>query len=190
MRSSSAQTSAILPEMTMRPAQSGRMAESDSRTTRREIFDEHGKTRLLGCTGIDSPKSKIESLLAVCMQVTTGLCSDCALQCIAGKSVVCANEFRRRLIHGASAWTGALQNGWAATFERLMIFMNNSDWENVGRKKAHICPRDRLSVFEKCPALSPVLLPGHAIRARLIYVDNLPRINPTASPSSSNGSPG
>ena len=127
MRSSSAQTSAIRPEMTIRPAQSGRMAESDSRTTRKEFLADAGKARLPGRKGVGNPESKIESLLAVCTQGVMGLFKGFELSGAAGKSPVCPNEFLSRLIHGASACTCALQNGWTGELAKPMIFINNSN---------------------------------------------------------------
>ena len=196
MRSSSAHTSAIRPEMTMRPAQSGRMPESASRTMRKVMLERVDK-RGLQCfaeftksTEACGPRSNIESLLAVCVQaafdvVRTGL----RLESAADESAVFAREFLRRLIQGASAWTGALQKGCTATFEKLMIFMNTPIGKTWDARKRRPTRRAK-DLFLKFPVLLPVGLAKSARCAGGDYIENLPRIRPTASPSSSNGSPG
>ena len=105
MRSSSAQTSAIRPEMTIRPAQSGLMAASDSRTTLSTLRGDSWDIWQLDRWVISAGTLKMGSLLATPIPIsgTTGNRAAPDTRCALGKAVWCPRECRIRLIHGASA---------------------------------------------------------------------------------------
>jgi len=151
----------------MRPAQSALMAESDSRTTRRTLrFDVfqagwHGKNVASG------KFSKTESLLAVADENERE--TESGTRRLMGKTAVCQSEFRIRLTQGASTWTGKAQKVCVVAFGKL-ILMKNSVLETVEAVALHRKRQLRYGCID--------------------HMDRLLRINPTARPSSSKGSPG
>lgn len=129
MRSSSAHTSAMRPEITMRPAQSGLMAESDSRKTRKRLEGNPGEAAWQGRAGASGPGAKAESLLATRASGAKCGCTVAPAGSWDEKPALWPSEFLMRLIHGPRACAGTAQNGCAAAFEKLMIFMNISGLE-------------------------------------------------------------
>ena len=103
IRSSSAQTSAIRPEMTIRPAQSGRMFASDSRTIRNTLCFDSCDMGMHIDSAISGRILKNASLLA---DVVRGIKEDCVEPADLNAmdlTVLCANESLIRVIHGTSA---------------------------------------------------------------------------------------
>ncbi|MBG6115170.1 MULTISPECIES: hypothetical protein [unclassified Polaromonas] len=102
MRSSSAQTSAIRPEMTIRPAQSGRMFASDSRMIRNTL---RGDTCGMGMHVDSAISGRILKHASLLADAVRGLKEDCVAPADPNAldlTVLCANESLSRVIHGTS----------------------------------------------------------------------------------------
>ena len=97
MRSSSAQISAIRPEITIRPAHSASRAVSDSRTTRKGVALQPALTVLPGRVGpantasLLAARALVEMQDRACVRASLSPCAACLTKCLT------------RLIHGAKA---------------------------------------------------------------------------------------
>jgi hypothetical protein len=105
------------------------MAESDSRTTRKRLEgnpDEAGEAAWQGRAGTSRHWVKDESLLATLASGAKCGCTVVLTESWDENPALWPSEFLMRLIHGPRACAGTAQNGCAAAFEKLMIFMNIS----------------------------------------------------------------
>ena len=91
------------PDMTMRPAQSGLMAESNSRTTLKLLLGNAFEAVLHGRNSASGAITKAEWPVAVGVSVAKGGCTVFATRCVVDEIEIPRGEFLRRVIHGVKA---------------------------------------------------------------------------------------